>query len=64
MADELIEPSDDEARNGWTAAALTAYLRSQTAAQAERIDQQSPASRHARRPTRANNVYRPLRWRG
>ncbi len=64
MADELIEPSDDERRNGWTPQTLTTYLRSQVDAQAQRIDLQSPARRRARRPTRANNNYRPLRWRG
>ncbi len=59
-----VEPSADEARNGWTAETLTTYLAEQTAAQAERIDPASVARKRARRPTRANSGYRPLRWRG
>ncbi len=61
---KLIEPSPDEARNGWTAETLTTYLADQTAAQAERIDPVSVARKRARRPTRASSGYRPLRWRG
>ncbi len=60
----LIEPSSEEARNGWTAETLTPYLAEQTAAQAERIDPVSPQRKRARRPTRATSGYRPLRWRG
>lgn len=60
----LVEPSEDEARNGWTAATLTAYLTEQQAAQSLRVDPHSAMNRQARRPAVANNRYRPLRWRG
>ena len=61
---DLIEPNAEEARNGWTAEALTAYLHEQTAAQEVRIDPQSTSRRRARRPRQANNNYNPQRWRG
>jgi hypothetical protein len=61
---ELIQPTDEELRNGWTPEALTAYLHEQKAAQALRIDPMSSLNRRSRRPTQANNVYRPQRWRG
>lgn len=60
----LIQPNDEEARNGWTPETLTAYLNEQTAAQSLRVDPHSAFNRRARRPTRANNRYRPQRWRG
>ena len=60
----LIQPSDEEARNGWTPETLTQYLHEQTAAQALKINPSSSLNRRARRPTRANNRYRPQRWRG
>ena len=60
----LVQPSDEERRNGWTAETLTKYLHEQTAAQALKIDPLSSLNRRARRPTRANNRYRPHYWRG
>lgn len=60
----LIQPTDEEARNGWTPETLTAYLNEQRAVQSLRIDPHSALNRRARRPTRANNRYRPQRWRG
>lgn len=60
----LIQPNDEEARNGWTPEGLTAYLNEQRAAQSLRIDPLSALNRRARRPTQANNRYRPQRWRG
>lgn len=58
----LVEPSDDEKRNGWDAISLTAYLDEQSAAQSLRI---SPGSAMRRQPvTRANNKYSPTKhWR-
>lgn len=60
----LIEPSDEEKRNGWTAETLTAYLNQQHAAQGVRVDIHSDERRQGRRPVMANNRYNPLRWRG
>ena len=59
---ELIEPTPDEAKNGWTAETLTAYHAEQKAAQALRIDPNSAIRRV--RPQKANGRYSPLRWRG
>jgi hypothetical protein len=58
----MIEPTTDEARNGWTPETLTAYLAAQKASQSLRID---PASELRRKspPARANSKYRPLKWR-
>lgn len=60
----LIEPTADEARNGWTRESLTRYHAEQRAAQAVKIDPHSVLNRQARRPQRANGRYRPQRWRG
>lgn len=60
----LVQPSAEEARNGWTPETLTSYLNEQKAAQSLRIDPHSALNRRARRPTKANNRYRPQRWRG
>ncbi|MDJ0896926.1 MAG: hypothetical protein QNJ92_17410 [Alphaproteobacteria bacterium] len=59
----LIEPTEDEKRNGWTAETLTEYLREQKAAQALRMDPHSLSRRMARRPDMQNHRYSPLRWR-
>jgi hypothetical protein len=59
----LIEPTADEAKNGWTAKTLTAYLAQQQASQAMRNDWTS-ALRRKPRPSLANSDYRPSRWRG
>jgi hypothetical protein len=57
----LIEPTDEEKRNGWTAESLTKYLKDQERAQSERIDPHSEVRRV--RPTTANGRYSPFRWR-
>lgn len=59
---ELVEPTPDEARNGWTAESLTEYLRDQKAAQSMRMNPHSVMRRQP--PRRANSKYQPLRWRG
>lgn len=63
-ATPLIEPSEGEARNGWDAESLTAYVQEQQASASLRIDPGSAMNRQARRPQRQNRKYRPLRWRG
>jgi hypothetical protein len=61
VAIDLIEPTADEARNGWDAETLTAYVRDQTAAAELRAD---PASVTRRvKPVRASSKYNPFRWR-
>ena len=55
---ELVEPTEDEARNGWEAEGLTAYLAERERAQAVAILDRKPA-----RPRWANSRYSPLRWR-
>lgn len=60
-ATALIEPTFEEARNGWTPETLTAYVRQQMATQADALD---PSKRPAQRPPAANSKYNPLRcWR-
>jgi len=63
-AQPMVEPTEDEARNGWTPETLTAYLAEQQAAQALKTDPHSAFNKRNRRPSRANSRYRPLRWRG
>ena len=56
-----VEPTEAEARNGWTATALTSYLRERLAAQSLWID---PSSLRRRvKPSRQNMAYNPHRWR-
>lgn len=56
----LVEPSAEEARNGWTAETLTVYVNERLAAQAVAVDPASLARRHAAQPLRANSRYRKL----
>ena len=60
---ELIEPSAEERRNGWTAETLTAYLVERLAGQSLAVDVNSLHRRLARRPAEQNHRYRPHRWR-
>ena len=60
---KLVEPTDDEKRNGWTAEELTEYLAGRLAGQSLDIDVNSLQRRVARRPTRQNSRYSPHRWR-
>lgn len=62
----LIEPTAEEARNGWDSASLTAYVHEQRAAQEMKVDPRSLYRKSLRgRPRVANKgKYRPLRWRG
>jgi len=57
----LIEPSDDELRNGWTPETLTAYIAEQNAAASLRIDPKSAMNRS--KPVKANSRYSPFKWR-
>lgn len=57
-----VEPTPEEARNGWTAESLGQYLAEQQAAQSLRIDPSSPFRKTAR-PRRANGKYNPHKWR-
>lgn len=59
-----VQPTAEEARNGWTAETLTEYLASRVAGQSLSIDVNSLHRRVARRPQTQNCQYRPLRWRG
>lgn len=60
---QLVEPTEDEKRNGWSAESLTAYLAERLAGQSLAIDVHSLQRRNARKPMEANHKYRPLRWR-
>lgn len=60
---ELIEPTEDEKKNGWTADTLTAYLTERLAGQSLSADVGSVHRRAARRPNVQNHHYRPHRWR-
>ncbi len=61
---ELVEPTDEERRNGWTAETLTQYIADRAAAAELKTDPHSLHRRLARRPTRQNHKYSPHRWRG
>ena len=60
---EMIEPTDEESRNGWTTESLTKYLTERHAGQTLAVDVNSLHRRVARRPTVQNYRYRPHRWR-
>ena len=60
-APELIQPTEDEARNGWDAESLTAYLPERSAAQSDRL--LAIFNRRPSRPRWANSRYSPFRWR-
>lgn len=55
---EMVEPSEDEKRNGWTAETLTKYLQERRAENFTAVFEREP-----RKPKQAKG-YRPLRWRG
>lgn len=59
----LLQPTEDEARNGWTPESLTAYVAEQDAAASLKIDPRSALNRASRKPARANSRYSPFRWR-
>ena len=61
---ELIEPTEDEKKNGWTAEKLTAYLAERLAGQSLTVDVNSLHRKTAHRPNVQNHWYRPHRWRG
>lgn len=60
---QLIEPTDEERKNGWTAETLTEYLAEREAGQSLAVDVNSLHRRVARRPNEQNHRYRPHRWR-
>lgn len=62
-APELIQPTEDEARNGWDAESLTAYVKEERErAQSDMISSRI-FNRKPPRPRWANSRYDPLRWR-
>jgi hypothetical protein len=60
---EVIEPNEDEKKNGWTTETLTAYLTERRAGQSLAVDVNSLQRRLARRPDETNHNYSPHRWR-
>lgn len=60
MNDDLIQPTEAEARNGWTVEALTDYVRQQSDRQ-RGIIYFDPAHRKPPRPNAANSKYNPRR---
>lgn len=55
---DLVEPTAEEARNGWDAEGLTAYLAERDRAQADTVLHRAPP-----KPRFANSKYNPMRWR-
>ena len=55
----LIQPTADEAKNGWTPESLTAYVRGREKAHGEAILERPKA-----RPARSDGRYDPHFWRG
>lgn len=63
MDDDLIQPTEEEARNGWTAETLTEYVKRQADVQ-KGVIYFDPQHRQPKRPAVANGRYNPLRcWR-
>ena len=62
--DGLVEPTEGEKKNGWTAETLTRYLIERKAGQSLDVDVNSLQRRMARRPIEQDHKYNPLRWRG
>lgn len=60
-SDDMVEPSEEEKRNGWTAESLTAYLRERGNAQFGMVTF-DPEYRSPRRPRQTNGDYNPHRW--
>lgn len=60
---ELVEPNDEERKNGWTAKTLTAYLTERLAGQSLTIDVNSIQRRMGRRPSEQNHRYQVHHWR-
>jgi len=60
----LVEPTEEERRNGWTAKTLTAYLAERQADQSLSVDVNSLHRQVARRPNEQRHKYNPHRWRG
>lgn len=60
---DMVEPTEDEIANGWTAETLTEYLAERAAGQSLAADPRSLHRRAAKRPRWANNKYNPMRWR-
>ena len=58
-----IELTDEERKNGWTAETLAAYVAERERAQAG-VVMFDPEYRKPQRRKWANNLYRPLYWRG
>ena len=55
---DLIEPTDEEASNGWTAEALTEYV-----AEIKKAEFETAFRKRRFRPKWANSKYHPHRWR-
>lgn len=58
----LIEPTEDEKRNGWNAVTLTAYVHERDIEQRLKMDPHHES--RAMRPRAQNHKYNPKRWRG
>ena len=61
---QMVEPTEDEKRNGWTAETLTAYIAEREAGAAVNIDPNSLHRKLAARPRTQNHRFNPKRWRG
>lgn len=61
---DLVEPTEDERRNGWDAESLTTYLAERAAGQELAADPNSLHRMMARRPKAQNSKYNAHRWRG
>lgn len=56
---ELVEPTPEEARNGWTAQSLTLYIREIQRKEAEIYGAEHDGIVN---PSRAESRYNPFRW--
>lgn len=60
---EIIEPTEEEKRNGWTTETLTEYIAERKAEESLSIDPTSTQRRLEDRPDMANSKYSPHKWR-
>ena len=61
---EVVKPTEEEKKNGWTEETLSTYLAERKAAQSLGIDVNSFYRKSLQRPMTQNHKYNPLRRHG
>ena len=60
-AGDLVEPTEGERANGWTAESLTAYLRAREREREQFLGDEK-AQRRAKAPAKCQNDFDPFKW--